>query len=138
MTTVLEADGRLAWIAMRGGPAVHWARLPGGHRSTLSGDGLSEWTASDTDLTSKSLSISKHVDGESRRILEISPPRDETSEVPIRWNSTLFVGKGRYVRATGTAGDFWAAHAACESHEHESRQVGAMTWWRESEDAWVS
>lgn len=95
MTTVLEADGRLARIAMGGGPVVHWARLPGGYRSTLSGDGLSEWTASDTDLTSKSLSISKHVDGESRRILEISPPRDETSEVPIRWNSTLFVGKGR-------------------------------------------
>lgn len=42
------------------------------------------------------------------------------------------------MRASGSAADFPAALAHVESHVHESRPLGGLTWWRESDDRWIS
>jgi len=140
MTTAQATDPRFAWIAQHGGPVVDWADPKGAHRYRLMGEGLSEWFASDHYETDKATSISKHVDAaQGTRMQELRlATHAAPGAKPVHWTSTLKVGEGRYVRASAAAADFPTALAQVEAHAHESRQLGGLTWWRESEDRWIS
>lgn len=140
MTTIAEiADQRFAWVAQHGGPVVAW-ESSSTYRYGVVGEGLSEWHASDRDSSDKPLSLGKHVDGATgKRMLEIRLAyQPEATDKPVRWSAVLNVAEGRYVRADGTAADFPTALAQVEAHVHESRQIGGLTWWCESQDHWVS
>lgn len=140
MTTTAEiADQRFAWVAQYGGPVVAW-ESGSNYRHGVAGEGLSEWHASDLDSSDKPLALRKHVDGTTgTRMLEVRLAyQPEAADKPVRWSAVLNVAEGRYVRADGTAGDFPTALAQVEAHVHESRQIGGLTWWCESQDHWVS
>lgn len=140
MTTTMNTDQRFAWVEQHGGPVVGWADPHSSYRHDVVGEGMTGWFASDRDSPNKALSISKHVeDDNGKRMLELRlASQASTGDKPVLWNSTLMVGKGRYVRVHGSAADFTSALALVESHAHESRLLGALTWWRESEHRWVS
>lgn len=140
MTTTQDTDQRFAWIAQHGGPVVDWADPNTAYRHRVVGAGLVEWSASDSDGQDKALSLRKHVDeANGTRMLELRVfSHTSPGAKPVHWGSTLKVGEGRYVRASGSVADFPTALAHVETHVHESRQLGGLTWWRESEDQWIS
>lgn len=140
MTTETVADQRFAWIAEHGGPVVGWDDPSATHRYGVSGDGLVGWSASALDSESRPLRLSKHIDeANGRRMLALGLYANAALNAgPVYWDSTLLVGEGRYVRASGSALDFPAALLLAETHVHESRQIGGLTWWCESATRWVS
>ena len=134
MTITQDTNPRFSWISEYGGPVVDWADSSRRHHVT--GSGLSDWHASDYGPEEKHTSINKHVDETTgTRMLEIRPGYEGKG---VFWNSTLKVAEGRYVRWSKTADEFPEALAQCEAHTHESREIGGLTWWRESEGNWVS
>ncbi|MDP9897383.1 hypothetical protein J2W32_006460 [Variovorax boronicumulans] len=140
MNATQEIDPGFAWIAHHGGPAVDWADSINGHRHHVLGEGLAAWFASNSGEQGKPLGLSKHVDdANGTRMLELraynlTPPGAE----PVHWGSTLRVGEGRYVRASGSAADFPTALAEVEAHRHESRQLAGLTWWCEAQYQWIT
>lgn len=136
-TTQATAEPCFGWIEERGGPAVTWAE--GSHHAVV-GEGLVGWWSIGDRTRAEHLSIRKSIEGEAMpRTLEIYPIRNPTDpSKSVRWESSLKVGKDRYVRAHGTAPSFPEAVAMAEAYRHESRELGALTWWLESEDRWVS
>jgi hypothetical protein len=134
MTTETVADQRFAWIAEHGGPVVSWDG-----RYCVVGDGLVGWFAHDFGADSPVV-LNKHIDETNgTRMLALGLfVRAAPSTDPVYWNSTLKVGEGRYVRVRGSSPDFLAALSQAETYVHESRQMGGLTWWCESETQWVS
>ncbi|MDM0029108.1 hypothetical protein [Variovorax saccharolyticus] len=141
MTTAQDIDSHFAWVAQHGGPVVAWQDPRDIYRHGLVGEGLTGWFASDHSEPSKALSIRKHVDvAAGTRMLELRPANHAApgAQPRVHWDSSLKVGEGRYVRASGSAADFPTALASVEAHAEEGRQLGGLTWWRESEDRWIS
>lgn len=137
MTNVQVGEPRFAWISQHGGPFVDWADA---YRYGVTGGGLEGWSGSSTGDEGKPAELRRHVEGAAGlRMLRVSlAAYSSPGEGPVRWESTLKLADDRYVRAYGSADDFPTALAQCEGHTHESRQIGPLTWWRESEDHWVS
>lgn len=135
MTTETVADQRFAWIAEHGGPVVGWDG-----RHSVVGDGLVGWFTTDLGPDSRHLRLSKHIDETNgTRMLTLGLYANAARNAgPMYWESTLKVGEGRYVRSSGSSPDFPAALLRAETHLHESRQMGDLTWWCESETRWVS
>lgn len=134
-------DQRFAWIEKHGGPVVGWVEASK-FRHDVVGDGLMGWFSCDEESGATSISLSKHIDGENGlRMLGLSLQSNPAlSSGPVHWSSTLRVGKSedRYVRARGYSPDFPTALSQAEGYSHESRQMGGLTWWLESEGVWVS
>ncbi|MCR6481061.1 hypothetical protein NU688_33225 [Variovorax sp. ZS18.2.2] len=141
MTNAQDTDQRFAWIAQHGGPDVDWDEPNASYRHLIAGEGLSEWFASDRFKTDQATAINKHVDEDPHmRMLDLrsSAGRLATSVQSVFWSSTLKVSEGRYVRVCGDAADFPTALAQVEAYTHESRQMGGLTWWQETENRWIS
>lgn len=140
MFTENAADQRFAWITQCGGPVVGWDNAHPGRRLAVVGVGLMGWFATDLDPVSRPFRLSKHIDeSNGTRMLSLGLYANAAlNAAPVYWESTFKVGEGRYVRASGSAPDFPAALLLAETHVHESRQMGGLTWWRESECQWVS
>lgn len=140
MTSLSGGDQRFAWIAQHGGPVVDWADSSSSYRHRVRGEGLSDWSASDNDNQDRPLGLSKHIgEANGTRMLELRVDSLAASGgKPVYWSSSLKVGEGRYVRASNSSADFPSALNDVEAHVHESRQLAGLTWWRESEDRWVT
>ena len=140
MTTEQVTDKRFAWITEHGGPVVGWDDARPGSRHSVMGDGLVGWFASALDSESRPLRLSKHIDETNgTRMLALGLYANAALNAgPVYWESTLKVGEGRYVRSSGSCPDFPSVLLLAETHVHESRQIGALTWWCESATRWVS
>lgn len=132
---MIEIDKGFEWITQHGGPVVRWDG-----RHAVLGDGLDGWWAMSSDPEPRPLELSKHIDQTNgTRMLQLGLRAYAAPNAgPMYWSSTLNVGKDRYVRVSGSAPDFPAALLLAEKHVHESRQIGSLTWWCESETRWVS
>ena len=137
MTTVPAApEPCFAWVQQHGGPVVTWADASRHH--DVEGAGLDGWWAHSFHDDRPHNALNKHREQAGCLLsLELYPAFTANGE-PLRWGSTLKVGEGRYVRAGGSAASFSEALSQCQAHEHQSRQIGSLTWWRESEDRWTS
>lgn len=137
MTSAHGGEPRFAWISQHGGPVVNWADA---YRHRVTGGGLEGWSGSSSGDEDKPDELRKHVECAAglRMLMVRLTTYASPGEGPIRWESTLKLADDRYVRTSGSAVDFSAALAQCEGHTHESRTIGALTWWRESKDHWVS
>lgn len=132
---MIEIDKGLEWITQHGGPVVRWDG-----RHAVVGDGLLGWWTMGLDPEPGPLELSKHIDETNgTRMLKLSlRTYSALNAGPVRWESTLKIGTGRYVRSAGYAPDFPTALSLAETHVHESREMGSLTWWCESETQWVS
>ncbi|WEE79415.1 hypothetical protein LZ683_08675 [Comamonas testosteroni] len=128
----------IAWIAAHGGRDLDFQQ----RGDYLRGAGAMEgWSTYLFQGGHQQTGISKHLDLELNQILmlEIFPDRSRmTDALPIRWNSVLKIADARYVRVHGQAHDFPSALVQAESYVHESRQISALTWWKQSDKNWVS
>lgn len=138
----MEQDVEFAWIKQLGGPLVQWDSRDSFRRHRVTGQDLDGWFSLGCSTEDGQLSISKHLEGplgQGSRMLELSQNRFLQAEDDlVRWSSILFVREGRYVRSGGTASNFPAALLAAESHVHETREIGGLTWFKESPQRWVT
>ncbi|MDD3610661.1 MAG: hypothetical protein PHI49_13035 [Halothiobacillaceae bacterium] len=137
MTTIQAPDPRFAWIKEHGGPVVDWEDPSSSHRHAVTAVGLDGWFTSDHLSGDRPAKLDKHIKGE-KGLLMLGVGLSHDQARPVHWSSVLKVTDQRYVRVSGTAQDFPSALAAAETHEHESRQFGGLTWWHEGGDCWVS
>lgn len=137
MTTIQAPDPRFAWIKAHGGPVVDWEDSNSLHRHVVTAVGLDGWFASDSLGEGRPARLDKHIKGD-QGLLMLGVGLSHDQAKPVHWNSVLCVGEGRYVRVSGLAQDFPSGLAAAEAYEHESRQIGGLTWWCEGGESWVS
>lgn len=139
MSTPHTPHKELAWVDAHGGSTADWQCSSTYARGAGSMDG---WSAFLLLNNGRSAELSKHIDLDNGHTLtlNIAPASEhaKTKGTPIHWASSLKVGAGRYVRAYGYAHDFPAALEAATGYLHESRQIGSLTWWRESDGGWIS
>ena len=129
----------IAWIAAHGGDDVKFKHAGDYLNGVGPMEGWSTYVGQST--LPRQNSIGKHIDLDNGHLLmlEIFPTRmPGSNDLSIRWNSILLVAEGRYVRVHGQADDFATALVQAESYEHQNRQIGSLTWWKESEKRWVS
>lgn len=134
------ADEHLSWIATLGGPVVRWEDHHHYSRTVI-GEGLEGWSH---DKPQEGIQLagrlSKHIHtADGVLMLEVfASSAPDLNTLPLRWNSVLMVGDGRYVRRAGAARAFAEALAAVEAPQHERRSIGGLTWWQEDGERWVS
>ena len=134
------ADEHLSWITNHGGPVVRWENHNHYSRSVI-GEGLEGWWHDKPqDGIQRTGRLSKHIEtAYGVLMLEVfASSATALNSLPLRWNSVLMVGEGRYVRRAGAARTFAEALAAAEASQHERRSIGGLTWWQEDGDRWVS
>lgn len=129
----------IAWVDTHGGNTADWQCSATYARATGSMDGWSAYLMMGSERPAE---LSKHIqlDNGHTLMLSIGPASEHaiTKGTPIHWASSLCVGEGRYVRASGYAPDVPTALEAAEGYLHESRKIGSLTWWRESDGGWIS
>lgn len=139
MSTTYTPHKAIAWVDENGISTADWHCSPNYADGTGSLDG---WNAFLMTSHGHPAELSKHIELENghQLTLSISPAREHAKVNGnfIRWSSLLSLGGRRYVRVTDYAPDIPTALQRATSHQHESRQVGALTWWRESDGHWKS
>jgi len=139
MSTPHTPHKELAWVDANGGSTADWQCSSTYARGAGSMDG---WSACLFLNNGSSADLSKHIDldnGHTRMLsIALAGEHPKTKGTPIRWGSTLKVGEGRYVRAYGYSTGVPEAMESIASYQHESRQIGSMTWWLESDGEWIS
>lgn len=139
MSTTYTPHEAIAWIDAHGGNTADWQCSASYARATGSMDG---WSAHLMMTGERPADLSKHIQQDNGHTLMLhigqANQHAKTKGTPIHWESSLKVGEGRYVRASGYAPDFPAALEAATGYLHESRQIGSLTWWRESDGGWIS
>lgn len=129
----------IAWVDAHGGNTADWQCSATYARATGDMDGWSAFLAMNNE---RPAGLSKHIQQNNGHTLmlkiALASEHAKANGTPICWESTLNMGKGRYVRAYGYACDFPAALEAATGHHHESREIGGLTWWHESDDGWIS
>ena len=143
MSTSHTPHQDIAWVDAHGGDTSGWQCSPTFAYANGAMDG---WSACLLLNSGRSAGLSKHIALDNGRMLMLSIAQAadfaKDKGTPIRWGAVLKVGEGRHVRACGYAADFPAAFQEATSYQHESRQIGPLTWWRESEGSlgsnWIS
>lgn len=139
MSTTYTPHEDIAWVDAHGGNTADWRISATSARATGSVDG---WHAQLALSGYGPADLSKHIqqDNGHMLMLNIAPASEHAKSkgTPIYWSSTLKVGEGRYVSGTGYAHDFPAALEVATGYHHESREIGSLTWWRESDGGWLS
>ena len=143
MSTSHTPHQDIAWVDAHGGDTSGWQCSPTFARGAGSMDG---WSACLLLNNDHSADLSKHIALDNGHTLMLSlaeaAEHAKAKGTPIRWGAILKVGEGRTVRANGYAADFPSALQEVTSYQHESRQIGPLTWWRESEgssgSSWIS
>lgn len=139
MSTTYTPHEDIAWVDAHGGNTADWRFSPTSARATGSMDG---WHAQLGLSGYGPANLTKHIQQDNGYLLMLSinpaSAYDKTKGTPIYWSSCLKVGEDRYVRAHGYAPDFPAAVEAATDYHHESREMGNLTWWHESDGGWIS
>lgn len=139
MSTPYTPHKDIAWIDAHGGSTADWQCSASYASATGNMEG---WSAYLELSSGRPADLSKHIEQDNghRLMLNITLACEHarSNGTPICWSSSLVVGVGRYVRAYGYAPDFPAAVEAATGYHHESRQIGGLTWWHESDGGWIS
>lgn len=135
-----EHKDPLAWIKELGGQDL---KLDIRHGYAHGTGALDDWSANATPNPHwPHNELSKHTElpGGHVLMLSIYPYRNSATANGdlAAWSSIIQVGEGRYVRANGKAKNLPAALAEVTQFAHESRDIGGITWWQESEGRWIS
>ncbi|WP_131667113.1 hypothetical protein [Comamonas thiooxydans] len=129
----------IAWVDEHGVSTAGWQCSPTYAKGTGSMDG---WSTFLMTHEGRPAELSKHIDLENghQLHLKLSLAREHAREKGnfIHWESVLKVGDRRYVNFADYAPDIPTALQRATSHQHESRQIGALTWWLESNGSWKS
>ena len=140
-TTEKNDSSPLDWIAACGGLIEDFEI----RENFAIGQGqMTGWGASLLLSHQKHAEVSKHIHQEDGRLLmlSIAPLTDDhpvlSKGLRVRWESTLLVSEGRYVRCGGYATDFPNARDAIVTHQHECRTIGSLKWWKASDNHWLS
>lgn len=129
----------IAWIDAHGGCTADWQCTATYAYATGNMEG---WSSCFVLRDGQTTELSRHIEQDNGHTLMLriglASEHAKAKGTPIHWSSCLRVGEGRYVRAYGYAPDFPTAVAAATGHTHESRQIGSLTWWHESDGGWIS
>lgn len=139
MSTTYTPHEDIAWVDAHGGNTADWQCSPTYARGTGSMEG---WSAHLMLSSERPAELSKHIEQDNGHMLMLNiglaSEHASSKGTPIHWSSSLRVGVDRYVRAYGYAPDFPTAVEAATGYHHENRQIGSLTWWHESDGAWIS
>lgn len=136
----IAIDNPIAWIDAMGGSAESFEITS---HVAVGREDMDGWSAYLHLLNKPNAEIIRHIPRENGQVLMLSIGAVTGAEHPgagqqVYWNSTLKVSGGRYVRGGGYCADFPTAFKEVNAYQHESRAIGAMTWWKEPHDRWVS
>lgn len=139
MSTPYIPHQDIAWVDAHGGDTSDWQCSSTFARATGSMDG---WSACLLLNSGRSADLSKHIALDNGHALmlriALAGEHPKTKGTPIRWESTLNVGEGRFIRAYGYSVDIPTALQTIADYQHQARQIGPLTWWHESDGGWIS